>query len=150
MWNSDRRTNLSYLQHIEFQRKYCVTATAVQRSMLHVHASAKTECGDACSLALLLLPQANSRLHTSAIPQCWKGWAVPMPFHSNCERNTYRWDVKEVQLHLHDNRGPRRKINARWSFNMETSLFGATDLMDAIVFLQKLLVSNRHVSLWLY
>lgn len=122
-------------------RGRCFMCTQVQRPSLETHA---------CSLALLLLPQANSRLHTSAITQWWKGWAVPMPFHSHCERNTYRWDIKEVQLHLHDNRGPRRKINARWSFNMETSPFGATDFMDAIVFLCKLWLSNRHVSFWLH
>lgn len=98
----------------------CVTA-AVQSSMLNVHASAEP---NQPLETVASLPQANSRLHTSAITQLWKGWAVPMPFHSHSERNTYRWDIKEVQLHLHDNRGPRRKINARWSFNMESSHSG--------------------------
>lgn len=117
----------------------CVTA-AVQSSMLNVHASAEP---DQPLETVTSLPQANSRLHTSAITQLWKGWAVPMPFHSHSERNTYRWDIKEVQLHLHDNRGPRRKINARWSFNMESSHSRSADFTDAFVCLCELWLSNR-------
>lgn len=118
----------------------CVTPT-VQNSMLNVHASGKPIQPMKIIASLLV---AKCSLHRSAITQWWKVWAVPMPFHSRSERNTYRMDIKEVQLYLYDNHSTKCMINARLSFNTEFP-FKPADSTDAFVFEHDLRWSDKYL-----
>lgn len=55
-----------------------------------------------------------------------------MPFHSLSERNTYRWNIKEVQLHLHDNQKAKMQDQCKVRFNMEVSPLKSVDFTEAL------------------